>query len=90
MGDFYYGDNLDVLRGRAIKDESVDLVYLDPPFNSQRAYNVIHREHDGSQSEAQNRARIFATLRQRAVKLASNGKVQAQRPSKTAVQTSMR
>lgn len=56
MGDFYYGDNLDVLRGRAIKDESVDLVYLDPPFNSQRTYNVIHREHDGSQSEAQRRA----------------------------------
>jgi len=56
MGEFYYGDNLDVLRGRAIKDESVDLVYLDPPFNSQQTYNVIHREADGSQSEAQRAA----------------------------------
>lgn len=36
----YYGDNLEVLRG-SIADESVDLVYLDPPFNSARNYNVI-------------------------------------------------
>lgn len=56
MGEFYYGDNLDVLRGRAIKDDSVDLVYLDPPFNSQRSFNVIHKEADGSASEAQRRA----------------------------------
>ena len=41
MGNkLYYGDNLEVLRG-SIKDESVDLVYLDPPFNSARNYNVI-------------------------------------------------
>ena len=56
MGEFHYGDNLEVLRGRAIKDESVDLVYLDPPFNSQRTYNIIHREADGTASEAQRRA----------------------------------
>lgn len=56
MGEFYYGDNLDVLRGRAIKDESVDLVYLDPPFNSQKVYSYIHREDDGSVSEAQRKA----------------------------------
>ena len=36
----YYGDNLDVLR-RHVKDESVDLVYLDPPFNSNANYNVL-------------------------------------------------
>lgn len=36
----FYGDNLDVLR-RHIPDESVDLVYLDPPFNSNRKYNVF-------------------------------------------------
>jgi DNA modification methylase len=36
----YYGDNLDILRGH-IRDESVDLVYLDPPFNSDASYNVI-------------------------------------------------
>lgn len=42
----YYGDNLDVLR-RHIKDESVDLVYLDPPFNSNASYNVLFAEKDG-------------------------------------------
>ena len=40
----YYGDNLDILR-RYIKDESVDLVYLDPPFNSNADYNVLFAEH---------------------------------------------
>jgi len=39
----YYGDNLDILR-RYVPDESVDLVYLDPPFNSQRSYNVIFKD----------------------------------------------
>ncbi len=37
----YYGDNLDVLR-RYVKDESVDLVYLDPPFNSRQERNRYH------------------------------------------------
>lgn len=37
----FYGDNLDVLR-KEIEDESVDLIYLDPPFNSKRAYNIIY------------------------------------------------
>ena len=40
MNRLYYGDNLEVLREH-IADESVDLVYLDPPFNSNRSYNVI-------------------------------------------------
>jgi site-specific DNA-methyltransferase (adenine-specific) len=48
----YYGDNLDVLR-RHMKDESVDLVYLDPPFKSGRDYNVLFEEHDGSKAQAQ-------------------------------------
>jgi len=48
----YYGDNLDVLR-RYVRDESVDLVYLDPPFNSQQTYNVLFAEKNGSQSAAQ-------------------------------------
>lgn len=47
----YYGDNLDVLR-RHVKDESVDLVYLDPPFNSNADYNVLFSEH-GTKSAAQ-------------------------------------
>jgi len=36
----YYGDNLDILR-RYVDDESVDLIYLDPPFNSNADYNVL-------------------------------------------------
>lgn len=48
----YYGDNLDILR-RYIPDESVDLVYLDPPFNSNRDYNVIFKDESGRKSDAQ-------------------------------------
>src|SRR5436309_12494942 len=50
-GLLYYGDNLDVLR-RHVKDETVDLVYLDPPFNSDVNYNVLFNEH-GEKSAAQ-------------------------------------
>jgi site-specific DNA-methyltransferase (adenine-specific) len=48
----YYGDNLTVLRD-SIRDESVDLIYLDPPFNSNAGYNVLFRAPDGSGSAAQ-------------------------------------
>ncbi len=48
----YYGDNLDVLR-RYVPDASVDLVYLDPPFNSAQDYNVLFKERDGKESSAQ-------------------------------------
>jgi site-specific DNA-methyltransferase (adenine-specific) len=48
----FYGDNLNILR-QYIKDESVDLIYLDPPFNSSRNYNVLFRDESGSESEAQ-------------------------------------
>ena len=51
----YYGDNLDVLR-RHISDESVDLIYLDPPFKSDQNYNVLFQEQDGSRSASQIRA----------------------------------
>jgi 16S rRNA G966 N2-methylase RsmD len=40
----YYGDNLEIL-AKYVVDESVDLVYLDPPFNSNRSYNVIFGRH---------------------------------------------
>lgn len=40
----YYGDNVEVMR-QSIAAESVDLIYLDPPFNSNRNYNVIFRRH---------------------------------------------
>jgi len=50
----YYGDNLDILRRREyFPDESIDLIYLDPPFNSNRSYNVLFRESTGAASEAQ-------------------------------------
>ncbi len=48
----YYGDNLDVLR-RDIATESVDLVYLDPPFNSNRSYNVLFKHKSGTDAQAQ-------------------------------------
>jgi len=48
----YYGDNLDILR-KYIPEESIDLIYLDPPFNSNRSYNVLFRESGGASSEAQ-------------------------------------
>jgi len=51
----YYGDNLDILK-RYIKAESVDLIYLDPPFKSDQNYNVLFQEQDGSRSAAQIRA----------------------------------
>lgn len=51
----YYGDNLDVLR-RHVRDESVNLIYLDPPFNSNQGYNVLFAEHSGERSASQIRA----------------------------------
>ena len=48
----YYGDNLDILR-EYIPDESVDLIYLDPPFNSNRSYSVLFKDEKGMDSEAQ-------------------------------------
>lgn len=48
----YFGDNLEVLR-ESIKDESVDLIYLDPPFNSNATYNVLFKSPKGHQSDAQ-------------------------------------
>ncbi len=51
----YYGDNLLVLREH-IADESVDLVYLDPPFNSNASYNVLFKEKTGEESPAQIKA----------------------------------
>ena len=48
----YYGDNLHVLR-QYVADESVDLIYLDPPFNSNANYNMLFKSPDGSDSDAQ-------------------------------------
>ena len=50
----YFGDNLGWLRDEGrFPDESVDLVYLDPPFNSNRNYNVLFKESNVRESEAQ-------------------------------------
>ena len=49
MNKIYYGDNLDILR-KHIADSSVDLIYIDPPFNSKRNYNVIY---DGAMAQAE-------------------------------------
>ena len=48
----YYGDNLEILR-KYIPDSSIDLVYLDPPFNSKATYNVLYKEQTGEPSQAQ-------------------------------------
>ena len=48
----FFGDNLHVLRDQ-LGDASVDLIYLDPPFNSQANYNVLFRNPSGEQSKAQ-------------------------------------
>ena len=60
MNTLYYGDNLNILR-RYIRDESVDLVYLDPPFNSNRRsarlsnrnYNVLFKDESGLEADSQ-------------------------------------
>ena len=54
MNKLYYGDNLSILRNRDyFPNECIDLIYLDPPFNSNRNYNVLFAEQNGSSSEAQ-------------------------------------
>ena len=51
-GRLYFGDNLEVLR-RHVADESVDLVYLDPPFNSNKSYNLLFEHRDGTKVSSQ-------------------------------------
>lgn len=51
----FYGDNLEILR-KYIPDETIDLIYLDPPFNSKRAYNIIFKDQDGKYPPSQIRA----------------------------------
>ncbi len=51
----YYGDNLPVLR-RYVRDESVDLIYIDPPFNSNANYNILFKDQAGTRAAAQIKA----------------------------------
>ena len=55
VNTLFYGDNLEILRNH-FYDESVDLIYLDPPFNSEADYNILFKERTGEQSAAQIRA----------------------------------
>jgi site-specific DNA-methyltransferase (adenine-specific) len=57
MGILYYGDNLEILRNK-IADDSVDLCYIDPPFNSKRSYFQIYNDIGGEQDKAQAQAFI--------------------------------
>ena len=52
MGALYFGDKMDVLR-EEIRDDAIDLIYLDPPFNSKRDYNVFLKTPKGHESDAQ-------------------------------------
>ena len=54
MNKLFYGDNLDVMR-KFIRDETVDLCYIDPPFNSKRNYNQIYNN-IGTEDRAQAQA----------------------------------
>ncbi len=51
MNTLYYGDNLNILR-RYIENNSVDLIYLDPPFNSNRNYNVLFKDESGLEADS--------------------------------------
>jgi len=52
MNQLYYGDNLSILREH-VEGESVDLIYLDPPFKSNQDYNVLFTEQDGTRAASQ-------------------------------------
>jgi site-specific DNA-methyltransferase (adenine-specific) len=52
MNTLYYGDNFKILQ-EYILDNSIDLIYLDPPFNSNRNYNVLFKDESGKESDAQ-------------------------------------
>ena len=81
MNTLHYGDNLDVLRN-FIPDESVDLVYLDPPFNSNRNYNVLFKEKSGQDSPSQLRAFTDTWSWDQASRDAFNELVHGQAPDK--------
>lgn len=53
MNKLYFGDNLEILSGDYIPDESVDLIYLDPPFNSQAQYNLLFKTPEADATAAQ-------------------------------------
>ncbi|HEY2847955.1 MAG TPA: hypothetical protein VGI80_09060 [Pyrinomonadaceae bacterium] len=57
MNTLYCGDNLKILRNRDyFPNECVDLIYLDPPFNSNRSYNVLFKDESGIEADSQIKA----------------------------------
>ena len=58
MNTLFYGDNLDVLR-QHVADASVDLVYLDPPFQSGKDYSVVFESHRGERGDERAQAKAF-------------------------------
>ncbi len=54
MNHLYFGDNLAVIRA-SIASESIDLIYLDPPFNSKRDYNLLFKSPRGSRAKRRSR-----------------------------------
>ena len=71
----FYGDNLSVLR-ESIGTESVDLVYLDPPFNSNASYNVLFKAPSGEQSQAQ-----IEAFEEKRLRIRGTGTTQPRKPS---------
>ena len=53
MNQLIFGDNLNVLKSKIIKDESIDLIYLDPPFNSKKVYNILYKTPDKDKENSQ-------------------------------------
>ncbi len=84
----FYGDNLDILRHH-IAAESVDLIYLDPPFNSNRNYNVLFREKSGESSPAQIQAFTDTWEWDRAAEAAFDELVEAGPPNGVTVKSAM-
>lgn len=81
MNRLFYGDNLDILRGK-VRDETVDLCYIDPPFNSKRNYNQIYNN-VGTDDFAQEQAFIDTwtwddRAREGYAEIIANGRYRAQ------------
>ena len=53
MNQLIFGDNLNILKSKIINDESVDLIYLDPPFNSKKVYNILYKTPDKDKENSQ-------------------------------------
>lgn len=66
-GVFWYGDNLEVMREHLGGEREVDLIYLNPPFNSKRAYSMFFKEADdtGSQAQRTSYVELFARRRRK-------------------------